>query len=71
MEAWYAQLRADPNLLGGKSFNVTGYSLGGHLATAFNILRREGFEASGETNPVINTYTFNGQELATSSQESA
>jgi hypothetical protein len=32
MEAWYAQLRADPNLLGGKSFNVTGYSLGGHLA---------------------------------------
>src|SRR4029078_2081111 len=41
MEAWYAQLRADPNLLGGKSFTVTGYSLGGHLATAFNILRRE------------------------------
>ena len=58
MEAWYAQLVADPNLLGGKSFNVTGYSLGGHLATAFNILRRE---AEGiEANPVLNTYTFNG-----------
>ena len=56
MEAWYTQLRADPNLLGGKSFNVTGYSLGGHLATAFNILRRE---ESTET-PVISTYTFNG-----------
>ena len=23
MEKWYAQLRADPNLLGGKNFNVT------------------------------------------------
>src|SRR5262245_16892644 len=60
METWYAQLRADPNLLGGKKFNVTGYSLGGHLATAFNILRREQYQASGETNPVLNTYTFNG-----------
>jgi Ca2+-binding RTX toxin-like protein len=62
MEAWYAQLRADPNLLGGKSFNVAGYSLGGHLATAFNILRRETFNATGDpdANPVINTYTFNG-----------
>ena len=59
MEAWYAQLRADPNLLGGKSFTVTGYSLGGHLATAFNILRREA-EAGGEVNPVLSTYTFNG-----------
>src|SRR4029078_2249329 len=52
-------LRADPNLLGGKSFTVTGYSLGGHLATAFNILRREA-EAGGEVNPVLSTYTFNG-----------
>ena len=42
MEAWYKNvLLASPNLLGGKTFNVTGYSLGGHLATAFNILRRE------------------------------
>lgn len=62
MEAWYAQLRADPNLLGGKNFNVTGYSLGGHLATVFSILRREAFEATGDPdiNPIINTYTFNG-----------
>jgi Ca2+-binding RTX toxin-like protein len=63
MEAWYGELRSDPNLLGGgKTFNVTGYSLGGHLATAFNILRREAFENTGDpdANPIINTYTFNG-----------
>jgi len=62
MEAWYAQLRADPALLGGKLFNVTGYSLGGHLATAFNILRREDFAATGDpdSNPIVSTYTFNG-----------
>jgi Ca2+-binding RTX toxin-like protein len=62
MEKWYAQLRTDPKLLGGKTFNVTGYSLGGHLATAFNILRREEAEAgvSEDGNPIIHTYTFNG-----------
>jgi hypothetical protein len=60
MEAWYAQLRQDSGLLGGHNFNVTGYSLGGHLATAFNILRREEAVATGNANPVIATYTFNG-----------
>lgn len=62
MEAWYSELRLDPNLLGGKLFNVTGYSLGGHLAAAFNILRREQFSATGDpdSNPILNTYTFNG-----------
>lgn len=60
MEKWYATLRADPNLLAGKNFNVTGYSLGGHLATAFNILRREEYAATPEFNPVTATYTFNG-----------
>ena len=60
MEAWYAQLRADPELLGGKKFNVTGYSLGGHLATAFNILRREDARAGKGDNPILATYTFNG-----------
>ena len=60
MEAWYEQLRSDPNLLGDRLFNVTGYSLGGHLATAFNILRREAFEADGTPSPILNTYTFNG-----------
>lgn len=44
MEAWYAQIRdlflTDENN-NVAQFNVTGYSLGAHLATAFNILRRE------------------------------
>jgi hypothetical protein len=46
MEAWYNELRGITAFLadgsgGVMSFNVTGDSLGGHLATAFNILRRE------------------------------
>ena len=60
MEAWYAQLRADPEFLGGRKFNVTGYSLGGHLATAFNILRREDEQVGKGENPILATYTFNG-----------
>jgi hypothetical protein len=40
MESWYASLKADPAKLGNNNFSVTGYSLGGHLATAFNLLRR-------------------------------
>ena len=39
MEAWYDSLTKNPAFLGeGKAFSVTGYSLGGHLATAFNLL---------------------------------
>jgi len=61
MEDWYKNtLRAEGGLLQGKEFSVTGYSLGGHLATAFNILRREEATATGESSPVIETYTFNG-----------
>ena len=45
---------------GVKDFNVTGYSLGAHLATAFNILRREESMATGAQNPIVATYTFNG-----------
>ncbi len=52
MQAWYAELKADPNKLGGgQAFSVTGYSLGGHLATAFNLLN------AGEAQRVV---TFNG-----------
>ena len=54
MEKWFAQLNASPALLQGKSFSVTGYSLGGHLATAFNILH----EFEGQR--ILGTYTFNG-----------
>jgi Ca2+-binding RTX toxin-like protein len=61
MEDWYRNtLLADDSLLKGKTFNVTGYSLGGHLATAFNILRQEDFEKTGTSNPINATYTFNG-----------
>ena len=62
MDAWYAQIRdqflTDENN-NVKQFNVTGYSLGGHLATAFNILRREQATVFAP-NPVKATYTFNG-----------
>jgi len=51
MEKWFAQLRAPGGALHGKEFSVTGYSLGGHLATAFNLLH------PGEATQVV---TFNG-----------
>ena len=66
MEAWYKNvLSTNTSLLGNgaggaKNFNVTGYSLGGHLATAFNILRREEYALSPALNPITATYTFNG-----------
>lgn len=57
MEKFYAELKADANLLGSdKPFYVTGYSLGGHLATAFNLLRQD----AGDAARIIHTYTFNG-----------
>ena len=49
MEAWWAQLKADGKVAG--AVTVTGYSLGGHLATAFNLLH---------STEVAATYTFNG-----------
>ena len=56
MEAWYRQLRAPGGALAGQSFDVTGYSLGGHLATAFAILRRE----AGDLGVINHIYTYNG-----------
>lgn len=63
MEDWYASLRqkyASDFTNAGDQFSVTGYSLGGHLATAFNLLRQEEAVESGEPNPITATYTFNG-----------
>jgi hypothetical protein len=40
MEEWYATLSASGGPLAGKTYSVTGYSLGGHLATVFNQLRQ-------------------------------
>lgn len=56
MKKWYDELNADSTKLQGKSFAVTGYSLGGHLATAFNLLMKD----AGQANRVTSTYTFNG-----------
>lgn len=56
MEDWYKNtLIAPGGPLAGKQFTVTGYSLGGHLATAFNILRREEAGGSG-TGPQPNLH---------------
>lgn len=54
MEEWYADLRKPGALLGPTaSVDVTGYSLGGHLATAFNLLH----QGDGNVGKVV---TFNG-----------
>ncbi|MEO7859607.1 MAG: calcium-binding protein, partial [Nitrospirales bacterium] len=52
MERYYRELKADPNNLPtGAILNVTGYSLGGHLATVFTQLH---------ANDIAATYTFDG-----------
>ena len=55
MEAWYKKLKGDGLLPAGAVLNVTGYSLGGHLATAFNILRHEQREAAEIGNVIMNS----------------
>ncbi len=56
METWYKSLGDKGLLPAGSHYSVTGYSLGGHLATAFNLLRRE----DGTLGNVDNVVTFNG-----------
>lgn len=51
MEEWYKTLAVDGVPLSQRPFSVTGYSLGGHLATAFNLLH------PGAAQQVV---TFNG-----------
>ncbi|QLH50831.1 MAG: hypothetical protein HWD57_14310 [Candidatus Accumulibacter cognatus] len=51
METWYDELRRDPGKLQGQTFSVTGYSLGGHLATAFHL---------PHSDDVKEVVTFNG-----------
>ena len=58
MQKWFANLDADPAKLKDKSFSVTGYSLGGHLATAFDLLMQD--KGPAELARVTATYTFNG-----------
>lgn len=59
MEDWYAQLVLDGKIADPAQLSATGYSLGGHLATAFNLLRRE----SGTT--LQEVVTFNGAGVGT------
>ena len=54
MEKWYAGLMLDGLI--DSPVTVTGYSLGGHLATAFTQLRLE----QGRGSEIAATYTFNG-----------
>ena len=64
MEKWFSELKTSGKLDPGASLTVTGYSLGGHLATAFNLLHRNDLTAFGA--PLIAaTYTFNGAGVGT------
>jgi len=56
MEDWYRALKSNALVGPDTVFNVTGYSLGGHLATAFSLLRSE----AGEFGRIAHVYTFNG-----------
>jgi hypothetical protein len=59
METWYASLKQSGKLDPGAAISVTGYSLGGHLAAAFNLLHKDDLTSFGA--PLIKeTYTFNG-----------
>jgi Ca2+-binding RTX toxin-like protein len=57
MEAWYKHLQDTKLIPDGAKLSVTGYSLGGHLATAFNLLRREDGTQASRIDKVV---TFNG-----------
>lgn len=61
MEAWYKLLKETNLIPAGQKFSVTGYSLGGHLATAFNLLRRE----DGTQSRIDKVVTFNGAGVGT------
>jgi Ca2+-binding RTX toxin-like protein len=53
MEAWYAKLKSNGTLPASAKLDVTGYSLGGHLATAFNQLHQNDLNGG-------QVVTFNG-----------
>jgi hypothetical protein len=57
MQQWYANLRATGKI--DKQLTVTGYSLGGHLAAAFNELNK-GDRFVSNVPVIAATYTFNG-----------
>lgn len=58
MEAWYEKLKTQGLLSSASQLTVTGYSLGGHLASAFNLMHRGDLTAGGQ-NVVKQVVTFN------------
>lgn len=80
LESWYQRLRQPGGLLAGKVFSVTGYSLGGHLATAFNEMHSDEIARvvtfnSGPRGQVLNLYpphsTYRFEPEPSSGQEAA
>lgn len=63
MERWFAELNAPGGALAGQGFSVTGYSLGGHLATAFNTMH--GGETLPDGTQRVRVVTFNGAGVGT------
>lgn len=63
MESWYAKLVLEGKISDPSQLSVTGYSLGGHLATAFNVLRHEAGTPLGT--PLKQVVTFNGAGMGT------
>ena len=65
MEGWYAELLTKPDvngqpMLAGKTYAVTGYSLGGQLATVFNQLRQDELRNGPPPAVLADVITFNG-----------
>jgi len=59
MQKWFISLKNNEKLEAKNPIVVTGYSLGGHLATAFYLLHKDDLIAPGK--PLIQKiYTFNG-----------
>ncbi|WP_143694853.1 hypothetical protein, partial [Variovorax sp. JS1663] len=59
MEAWYQSLKDRGLLQPGETFAVTGYSLGRHLATVFNLLHGPKAPAADQAS-ISQVITFNG-----------
>ena len=60
MEEWFSSLKTAGLIPDNQQITVTGYSLGGHLATAFHILHQNDKLNDKTTKLIKNTLTFNG-----------
>jgi hypothetical protein len=64
MQAWYKQLQDSGEIGVNDQISLTGYSLGGHLATAFNMLYGSDTTAGGQPR-IQQVVTFNGAGVGT------